>query len=126
MTLAKYEMGITIDGVPIPDPSEWGYEVADLDTEAARAVTGLLHRNRVATKLNYEFTWKALTWAELSAVLKAVSKDKFRMVAPDPRNFNENYSGDYYVGNRTGKPKYYWMDRNEKAIFDLKMKLIEY
>ena len=121
-----YDMGITVSGVQIPDPASWNYEVADLDTEAARDATGYLHRNRVATKVNYEFEWKALEWETLEIILTAVNNPKFTLVAPDPRTFKTAYSGDYYVGNRTGKNYYYWADEEGIALYSLKLKFIEY
>ena len=51
---------------------------------------------------------------------------KFTLTAPDPRTFTGMYTGQYYVGDRTGKAIYYWPDRDETAVFDLKLKLIEY
>lgn len=119
-------MGIRINNTPIPDPSEWGYQVGDLDTSGSRDATGMLHRARVATKINYEFSWKALEWEKLQQMLSLMSADKFTLVAPDPRTFTGTYTGQYYVGDRTGKAIYFWPDRDETALFDLKLKLIEY
>lgn len=122
----SYKMGITVSGVKIPDASVWNYEVADLDTEAARDATGYLHRNRVATKINYEFEWNALEWEMLDTILNAVDSSKFTLVAPDPRTFNTEYRGEYYVGNRSGKNHYYWEDTERIALYSLKLKFIEY
>jgi len=122
----RYRMGIRINNTPIPDPSEWGYQVGDLDTSGSRDATGMLHRARVATKINYEFSWKALEWEKLQQMLSLMSADKFTLVAPDPRTFTGTYTGQYYVGDRTGKAIYFWPDRDETALFDLKLKLIEY
>lgn len=138
----KYAMGISVNGphlqsaVALPDPSEWNYQVGDLDTEGGRDATGLLHRAYVATKINYEFSWNALEWEMLQVILAAVLAPKFSMTAPDPRTFNTSYTGDYYVGDRTGKC-YYFFDSSadstvpdgsheEKAQFNLKLKFIEY
>ena len=122
----RYRMGIEIGGVAVPDVSEWSYQVGDLDTSGSRDATGLLHRAYVATKINYEFTWNALEWEKLQAILTAVNTPKFTLKAPDPRNFNKTYTGQYYVGDRTGKAHYYRTDKDEKAVFSLKLKFIEY
>lgn len=122
----NYVMGITIDGTKIPDPSEWNYQVGDLDTSGKRDATGLLHRAYVATKINYEFSWNALEWEMLQEVLKAIQKPEFMMTAPDPRYFGETYTGKYYVGDRTGKGWYFLRERDERASFSLKLKFIEY
>lgn len=122
----RYDMGITVDGESIPDPSEWEYQVGDLDTSGSRDATGYLHRAMVATKINYEFTWNGLEWSMLQTMLAAVNKEKFTLVAPDPRDFSTPYTGDYYVGDRKGKNYYYWQDNEHVALFNLQMKFIEY
>lgn len=119
-------MGIEVDGHSIPDVSSWSYQVGDLDTSGSRDATGLLHRAKVATKINYEFEWNALEWEMLTRILNLVHEEKFVLTAPDPRNFTEMYTGDYYVGDRTGEAHYYWEDSEEKAVFSLKLKFIEY
>lgn len=122
----NHAMGIMVGTTPIPDPAEWTYQVGDLDTSGSRDATGLLHRAYVATKINYEFSWNALEWEELQVILDAVNTPKFTMIAPDPRTFNTMYTGDYYVGDRTGKAHYYRPGSEEKATFSLKLKFIEY
>ena len=62
----------------------------------------------------------------LEQILAAVLAEKFTLVAPDPRTFNEMYTGDYYVGDRTGKNHYFIPERPGVAQFDLKLKFIEY
>lgn len=122
----NYEMNIKVGGVVLPDPSEWTYQVGDLDTSGNRDATGLLHRAYVATKVNYEFKWNAIEWEMLDTILKAVKQPKFTLIAPDPRDFGERYKGKYYVGDRTGKNHYYLPERPDVAVFDLKLKFIEY
>lgn len=122
----NYSMGIRVGSVDIPDPSEWTYQVGDLDTSGSRDATGLLHRAYVATKINYEFKWNAIEWEMLQTIVGAVNSPKFTLQAPDPRTFNTTYTGDYYVGDRTGSCKYFLPDRDDKAQFDLKLKFIEY
>lgn len=123
-------MGIQVsyggETVNLPDPASWNYQVGDLDTSGARDATGLLHRAYVTTKINYEFEWKGLEWEKLDQILSIVGHPKFRLTAPDPRTFRGTYSGDYYVGDRSGKNHYYIDSRPDVAVFDLKMKFIEY
>ena len=122
----NYNLGIKVGDTALPDPSSWNYQVGDLDTSGSRDATGLLHRAYVATKVNYEFEWKGIDWAMLQLITEAVSSEKFTLTAPDPRNFNKMYKGDFYVGDRTGRCNYYLPDRNNVAVFDLKLKFIEY
>lgn len=122
----KYSMGLKVGNVTLPDPSSWNYQVGDLDTSGGRDATGLLHRARVATKINYEFEWNTIEWEMLQRILGAVTADKFRFTGPDPRTFKTTYTGDYYVGDRTGSAQYYWPDTDEVAVYNLKLKFIEY
>lgn len=112
--------------VTLPDPSEWNYQIGDLDTSGDRDATGLLHRAYVATKINYEFKWNALEWEKLQVILEAINHPEFTMTAPDPRDFRKTYTGQYYTGDRTGKNFYYLEERPDVAVFDLKAKFIEY
>ena len=130
----NYRMGLKVNNTRIPDVSEWSYQVGDLDTSGSRDAKGMLHRARVATKINYEFSWNSLEWEMLQTILAAVSDAKFKLTAPDPRTFNGTYTGKYYVGDRTGKAQYYLPDdsggtpggRPEIASYTLKLNFIEY
>ena len=122
----NYKLGLKVNGTSIPDPAKMGYQVGDLDTSGSRDATGLLHRSYVATKINYEFSWNGLEWEMLQMILSAVQNPRFTLVAPDPRNFTEKYTGTYYVGDRTGDVLYYLPDNDEKALCSLKLKFIEY
>lgn len=122
----NYKLGLRVGDVRLPDPSSWTYQVGDLDTSGSRDSTGYLHRAYVATKINYEFSWNALEWEQLEVILNAVSSPKFRFTGPDPRTFKDSYTGEYYVGDRTGDVKYFIPDKEEVAVFSLKLKFIEY
>lgn len=119
-------MGIKINGDDIPDVSKMSYQIGDLDTSGSRDATGLLHRARVATKINYEFSWNALEWDMLRWILSHINADKFKLTAPDPRTFEGTYTGDYYVGDRTGECMYYLVEKADIAQYSLKLKFIEY
>ena len=133
----NYYMGLRVGNTQIPDVSKWSYQVGDLDTSGNRDATGLLHRRRVATKINYEFSWNSLEWEMLQTILSAVTPDRFTLTAPDPRTFRGTYTGQYYVGDRTGDAQYFLPDgqggtqeapggRPEQASYSLKLKFIEY
>lgn len=119
-------MGFKVGNVNLPDPSGFTYQVGDLDASGNRDATGLLHREYVATKINYELSWNSLEWEKLQTILAAVNTPKFQLTAPDPRTFQSTYTGDYYVGDRTGDMKYYLEQKEDIAQFSLKLKFIEY
>lgn len=122
----KYTLGIKVNNVALPDPSEWTYQVSDLDTEGGRDATGLLHRAYVATKINYDFSWNALDWEMLQHIVTTLHTPQFTLKAPDPTTFNTMYTGTYYCGDRSGKCHYYLVENEEKAQFELKVNFIEY
>ena len=122
----RYKLGLKVGDTRIPDPKTWSYQVGDLDTSGKRDATGRLHRARVAQKINYEFEWEALEWEMLQTILNATKGEIFIFTGPDPRTFDGMYTGDYYVGDRTGKAHYYRPDSDEIAMYSLKLKFIEY
>lgn len=122
----KYDMGFRAGSTNLPDPSKFTYQVGDLDTSGSRDATGLLHRAYVATKINYELSWNSLDWQMLQTILAAVQHPKFTFEGIDPRTFNSHYTGQYYVGDRTGDAQYYLEQKDDIAQFSLKLKFIEY
>ena len=84
-------MKIKVNDIVLPDPSEWDYQVGDLDTSGSRDATGYLHRAYVATKINYEFSWNALEWEMLEKVISAVQDPMFTLTAPDPLAFGGDF-----------------------------------
>lgn len=122
-----YRIGIKMDGVNVPDPAELEFEIADLDTMGSRNAEGMLVRKRVATKINYTFKWNVLEGDALKAVLSAMTKEKFTLVAPNPTDPEGGLrTGDYYAGDRTGSWHYYLPDRDVKSMLNLSVKLIQY
>ena len=119
-------MGFKVNSTNLPDPSSYTYQVGDLDASGNRDATGLLHREYVATKINFELSWNSLEWEKLQVILAAINTPKFQLTAPDPRTFQNTYTGNYYVGDRTGDMKYYREDTDDVAQFSLKLKFIEY
>ncbi len=94
-------MLIKIDNVGIPIyPIEFTVTTMDLDSDSSvRSADGTLNRDRIAVKRQIEMSWNALSWANISALLKAMSSTFFDLYYPDP------YEGIYmtktfYVGNR--------------------------
>ena len=65
-------------------------------------------------------------WEMLQVILGAVKTPKFTFTAIDPRTFNTQHTGNYYVGDRTGDANYYLVEKDDIAQFSLKLKFIEY
>lgn len=81
---------LTINGVKMPTPSGFTYVEADFDTEdSVRSNVGLLSRNRVRRGvLSPEYTWNAITTAQLNAILTAIEPIAVQVTAFDPKNTN--------------------------------------
>lgn len=72
-----YNLGFKVNGTPIPDPTTWSGQVSDLDTFGERDQTGLLHRNRVATKEPMKLNWTNITWGEAHTIISLTSAASF-------------------------------------------------
>ena len=99
MRTYSYALGFAANGTPLPDPSGFSGETSDLDVSAERDATGLLHRDRVATKIPVELTYTNITWDMCQTILQAVSAAQFQFTFPNP-NTGALRTGTYYVGNR--------------------------
>lgn len=125
-SILNYDMGVKFGGVSIPDPSVWNPTIADVDESAERDGTSVLHRNKIGQKINYAFKWRCLTWAEMASILNAVNAESFTAVTPNPYVKGGTRSGTYYAGDRSAETKYYWVDKEEVARFDLSFNIIEF
>lgn len=99
MRTYTYALGFNANGTPLPDPSGFSGETSDLDVSGERDATGLLHRDRVATKIPVQMTYTNITWDMCQTILQAVSPAQFSFTFPDP-NTGALRTGTYYVGNR--------------------------
>lgn len=81
---------LKINGVKMPTPSGFTYVEADFDTEdSVRSNTGILSRNRVRRGvLSPEYTWNAITTAQLNTILAAIEPVAVQVIAFDPKNTN--------------------------------------
>lgn len=97
-------MGFAINGVPIPDPSSYGYSSQSLDVSAERDTRGLLHRKMVDTKFNVSFSWNAMDYATATSLLNMVAGESFTLTFPcpelPPSQNHGLYTGKYYCGDR--------------------------
>lgn len=118
-----YNLGFAADGVPIPDPSGFEGEVSALDTSAERDLTGLLHRNYVATKLPMKLEFANIDWEMMKQIIAAVSKPKFQFTFPDPTTGGMS-TKTCYAGDR--KWNAVRLPNNGDWIGSLNFSVIEY
>ena len=74
--------------------------IYDVSSTADRNAQGLIVIDRVATKRKIEMEWGALTNAEISTLLSAVTDMFFTVTFPDPQT-GASKTITCYVGDRT-------------------------
>lgn len=118
-----YNLGFAVNNIPIPDPTEFSGETADLDLSGERDTTGMLHRNRVAQKVPVSLRYANIGWDMCQTILQALNSEKFRFTYPDP-NTGRLRTGTYYAGNR--KWDAVMMHSPEERRVNLTVSIIEY
>lgn len=98
------ESNFRINGVVIPTPSTYEFDVEDLSSEeTGRTLDGVMHKDVVAVKDTYTCTWNKLSWEDTAKLLNAINaKSKFDFTYVDPRKPNKWLTNKFYVGARTG------------------------
>ena len=93
----------TVDGVALPTPDEYKPGIEDLSSdETGRTLDGIMHKDVVAVKDYYEFTWKKLSWVDAATLFNAVDgKTEVTLVYADPRHPFTWLSNRFYVGKRS-------------------------
>lgn len=94
-----------IDGVDIPTPSTYDFNIEDLSSEeTGRSLDGVMHKDVVAVKDYYTVTWKKLSAEDAALLLNLVDgKTSLTFTHVDPRFPNQFVIKEFYVGKRSGK-----------------------
>ncbi len=90
---------LKINGVAIPDPSEFQVDIMDIDDETTRNAKGDLIRNRIAVKRKLNCQWPSCRNTQTSIILKAVKNAFFEVEYPDPME-GTRLTKTFYVGDR--------------------------
>ncbi len=91
---------IKVNGATIKTPSKCQVGIFDVSSTADRNAQGEILIDRVGTKRKLEMEWPAMTNAEMSALLSAVTSVFFTCTYPDPQT-GTNQTKTFYVGDRT-------------------------
>lgn len=96
---------IRIDGVIVPTPSSYDFDIEDLSSEeTGRTLDGIMHKDVVGVKDYYTVTWNHLSWEQTALILNLVDgKEQVTVTLLDPRQPNSYVTNTYYVGKRSGK-----------------------
>lgn len=94
-----------IDGVTIPTPSSYDFNIEDLSSEqTGRTLDGIMHKDVVAVKDYYTVMWKKLSEDDAALILNLVDgKTQLSFTYVDPRYQAGVVTRDFYVGKRSGK-----------------------
>lgn len=126
MRTYTYTLGFAAGSTPLPDPSGFSGETADVDASGERDLTGTLHRDWVATKIPVQMQYTNIGWDMCQTILGAVNTPEFEFTYPDP-NTGTTRTGTYYVGNR--KWDVVWMPADADPadwFVNLSFSVIEY
>jgi hypothetical protein len=97
----RYELGFSVDGTPVPDPTKFTASESALDTSAERDADGMLHRAMVATKVHCSITFTNFPWSTIQNILGLVRGESFSFAFPDPTTGGVNtrtcYAGDRQI-----------------------------
>ncbi|MGI6691156.1 MAG: DUF6711 family protein [Christensenellales bacterium] len=91
---------INVNGVKIKTPQKLSVGIYDVSKSADRNAEGTILIDRVAVKRKLEMEWGALTNAEISALLSAVTSVFFSVTYPDPQTGGSK-TITCYVGDRS-------------------------
>lgn len=122
----RWELGFQVDGVLLPDPTEFSGAHSSLDLSGKRDANGLLHRQMVALKNPLKIGWDNIDKDMICKILALVKEESFSFTYPDPvlgtMNTRTCYAGDrswdfHHMINEYGREKY---------IGSLKFSVIEF
>ena len=112
--------------VTLPYPQEFTPSIQDVDASTTgRNAAGTMVRDRVAVKMKFSCKWAALTQAQLTTILNAVTDVSFSLTVVDPRTATRK-TYTVYVGDRT-MPVYWYpsTDTTSWMYSELSMNFIE-
>lgn len=112
---------ITVDGVAMPCPSTFDWNLQDISAaESGRSDDTLMHKNRVGQKRKISLAWVAKDWRTTSKILKAFNPEYIMVRYPDMMSGNYE-TREFYVGDRTAPVLFWWVGnkRIEQVSFDI-------
>lgn len=122
----RNSMGIVINGVNMPDPSEITWGLSDISqSDAGRDESGTMHpmkltvNGHLVQKYQYQMGWNMCTPAEASIILNAInSTETFTAILPDPLSASGEAlnSRTYYVGDRSA-PFQQWHNGTDGKLY---------
>lgn len=97
-----------INGTSVKMPSSCTWGLQDISSEdSGRTLDGVMHIDRIATKLKFDCIWNGPTQEETSAILNLVCPNVFvDLTFDDPITMTEK-TKTFYTGDKSA-PVYQW------------------
>lgn len=96
---------LKVDGKLLKSPSDFSWGLQDVsDSDSGRTDDAKMHKNRIAQKRKLTLSWRGLTPAQASEILKAVNPEYFEVEYPDAME-NSNLTKTFYAGDRSAPMK---------------------
>ena len=122
----RWDLGFQVDGVLLPDPSEFSGAHSSLDLSGKRDANGLLHRQMVAIKNPLKIGWENIDKDMICKILALVKEEHFSFTYPDPVTGGMS-TRTCYAGDRSWDFKHMINEYGrERYIGSLKFSVIEF
>ena len=116
---------VTLGGISF-SPQSLTCAIQAVDYDSGRTADGKMHRNMVATKYKYQVKLAPMHSNDklegvhtMSDLLAAMGGAEFQFSAPDPMDASSDYSGTFYVGDRTIPVYNFKLDIWDSMSFDV-------
>jgi hypothetical protein len=114
---------LKINGVTLPDPTEYSYGLQDISkSDAGRDESTYMHPGKIGRVRTHSLGWSNIDPAETSEILTAVKPEIFNATLWDMQN-GRYETREYYVGDRTSMV-YMWAE-GKKIVGKVSFQIIE-
>ena len=91
---------ISVDGKEVPSPSSFVWSLSDISADdAGRTEDMVMHKNRKGQAVTLQMSWRYVTTAEASQILKAFNPEYVFVTYIDPLEGGTRRR-EFYVGDR--------------------------
>lgn len=90
-----------VDGVAIPTPSKYEYNLQDISkSDAGRTQDGKMHKNRIGQTKKIELEWQNISTDKVSTILQAFNPEYINVTYLDALT-GSYVTSEFYVGDRS-------------------------
>jgi hypothetical protein len=115
---------ITVDGVKMPTPSSFTWELYDISaSDSGRTEDTMMWKNRVGQKRKIQLGWKIKSWDETSKILQAFNPEYFEVRYPDM--LDGTYETRTFYRSDPSAPVKMWLNDSRKYVEQLSFDIIE-